>query len=841
MPVRLGLLWTVVLTSLLSRRSALAQPTVLDGFESPNGWKVITAEGVTLSVKAEQGTKGKCLRLDYDFVSGAGYCIVQKAVVLKLPANYEFAFQLRGEGPANNLEFKLLDASGESVWWHNRRALEWPRAWTRMIDKKRTLEFAWGPSGGAPLAETSKIEFAISSSSGGKGSVWLDELTFRGLPPESHEAIKPTATASASAAESGAEKALDGDPKTAWRSGPLTQQDHPTFTLDLGRVAEVGGLDIDWESAAASFYVESSDDAKAWARLTADHQPRADTTIVPTPDAEARYLRLVMTIPVARDAVAIREVRLRQASFSSSPNAMFAALAAEAPRGRYPRSFLNEQSYWTVIGVDGDDAEALMNEEGIVELCKRGPTLEPFLTVGGKTLTWADKPHKASLEKGYLPLPSVDVVPMEAKMPGLTVSAFADGPPGASLLWITYRLRNPFRYWDMPGPPTLRGRLHIALRPFQVNPPWQKLNNEGGFAPLTSIDPADVDEHSALTFNREYSLIAVNATGRAGAATFECGDVSEWLASGRRTVQMLFEDPDGRASGEIAFDVRMRWARIMCTLVFAMHASRLGQQLPLGADIRQTQGGVRQGLGREGLTATITVPQKDQWISDTFKSQIAYILINRDGPAIQPGSRSYERSWARDGSMTSAALLACGHPEEVKAWIDWFGAHQFESGKIPCVVDKRGADPVPEHDSSGEYIWAVANYYRFTHDKAFLDEHWKRVQCGCGVRYHAGWKQTPEFATPDSPEPRLLRAGARVHQPRGVLGQADALLLGRLFCAAGIEGGGMAGGGDGCGQRSPQVWRPGNGLSQVPVRLDAPGDGGEEDRLHPRVRRAWGL
>jgi len=127
---------------------------------------------------------------------------------------------------------------------------------------------------------------------------------------------------------------------------------------------------------------------------------------------------------------------------------------------------------------------------------------------------------------------------------------------------------------------------------------------------------------------------------------------------------------------------------------------------------------------------TLTVPKQDQWIADSFKSQLAYILINRDGPAIQPGSRSYERSWARDGSLTSAALLTCGHPEEVKAWIDWFGSHQFESGKVPCVVDKRGPDPVPEHDSSGEYIWAVANYYRFTHDQDFLKAHWPRVQKG---------------------------------------------------------------------------------------------------------------
>src|ERR1051325_3032562 len=156
---------------------AWAQPRTLDDFESGDGWRVITAEGVTLSIHPDPGLRGNSLRLDYEFITGSGYCIIQKPFNLKLPQNYEFNFHLKGEGPANNLELKLLDPSGDNVWWHNRRAMDWPRTWKKIVDKKRTIEFAWGPSN-APLAEAAKIEFAISSSSGGKGSVWLDDLTF---------------------------------------------------------------------------------------------------------------------------------------------------------------------------------------------------------------------------------------------------------------------------------------------------------------------------------------------------------------------------------------------------------------------------------------------------------------------------------------------------------------------------------------------------------------------------------------------------------------------------------------------------------------------------------------
>lgn len=105
---------------------------------------------------------------------------------------------------------------------------------------------------------------------------------------------------------------------------------------------------------------------------------------------------------------------------------------------------------------------------------------------------------------------------------------------------------------------------------------------------------------------------------------------------------------------------------------------------------------------------------------NTLRTTLAYILINRDGLAIQPGSRTYERAWIRDGSLTSNSLLKMGFTKEVKEYLDWYAKYQFESGKIPCVVDRRGADPVPEYDSQGEFIYAVYQYFLFMKDTSFL-------------------------------------------------------------------------------------------------------------------------
>jgi len=111
----------------------------------------------------------------------------------------------------------------------------------------------------------------------------------------------------------------------------------------------------------------------------------------------------------------------------------------------------------------------------------------------------------------------------------------------------------------------------------------------------------------------------------------------------------------------------------------------------------------------------------------TLKTTLAYILINRDGPRLHPGPRNYARSWIRDGALTSAALLQMGFTQEPREFIKWYAPYQLPDGKIPCCVDQNGADPVAENDSNGEFVFAVAEVYRYTRDIGFLTEMWPRI------------------------------------------------------------------------------------------------------------------
>lgn len=37
-----------------------------------------------------------------------------------------------------------------------------------------------------------------------------------------------------------------------------------------------------------------------------------------------------------------------------------------------------------------------------------------------------------------------------------------------------------------------------------------------------------------------------------------------------------------------------------------------------------------------------------------------------------------------------------GLKTEVKEFAEWYAKYLYKNGKVPCVVDKRGPDPVPK-------------------------------------------------------------------------------------------------------------------------------------------------
>ena len=689
---------------------------ILDDF-NPASWQCATSDDVRATLHRAAGPVGPALRLDFDLGGTAGYAAARHAVSLDLPANYELSFYLRADAPVNELQVKFVDASGDNVWWFRQPDFEFPRDWRLITIKKRDVKFAWGPGADHTLRHAAVIEFVVNAGrGGGSGSVFFSGLTLRELP---ESVVPPLPSAEASSFLPGAEpaRAVDGNPATAWSSDPATGKVQ-SLTIDLGQRREFGGLVLHWRQRAfASRYdVLFSDDGEHWKTVRSVTGGAGGLDALPLPNSEARFVRLAL-LDGPGDGYSLAEAEVKDLDFSATPNAFVAALAREAPRGTYPRGFSGEQSYWTLVGIDGGSETALLSEDGALEVGRGGFSIEPFVISSGRVVTWADTKTQAFLAGGYLPLPGVRWIDPQWE---LRVTAFATGVPTSSRLVARYELIN--RTSDR-----VTVTLALTVRPFQVNPPTQTLNTVGGVSPIDDL----AWDGAAVAVNGVQKVFPLQPPDRFGAFSSSAGPLPSILA-GHWPDTHAVRDESGLASAALAYrftlaphaHVGIGIAVPLSGPALAPAVGKMSATRWLEQEQRAVAATWRQKLNR----VRFRVPPGTQPLIDTLRTALAHVLITRDGPILRPGTRAYARSWIRDGAIISESLLRLGHATVAADFLRWYATHQFQNGKIPCCVDSRGADPTPENDSSGEFLFLANEVYRYRRDRALLDAMWPYVE-----------------------------------------------------------------------------------------------------------------
>ena len=402
---------------------------------------------------------------------------------------------------------------------------------------------------------------------------------------------------------------------------------------------------------------------------------------------------------------------LAAATAHADPNERISAAARKALPSAYAKSWRGEPLYWTVVGAPDAAHEGLLSEDGAFEPAKGGFSIEPYLWVDGARIAAADTVRRQSLEDGDLPIPSVFWEHPRAR---LRVRAFAEGD---AIAWLSYRVENPSDAEE-------HVELWLALRPLQVLPPWQFLNAPGGFAPIRSIG-ADARR---VHVNGAIALWPLARPDRFGVAA---GDGSRAIETGTLPAALEARNDDGFAAGVLAWRLALapRGSReLHVRVALAPGASAIAAPADGGAALvtaalARAAGAWRTLLGR----AEVHLPGAAGDAERTLRTALAHILVNRDGPRLQPGSRNYERSWIRDGALTSSALVQLGHADAARDFLAWYAGFQLRSGALPCCVDARGGDPTPEHDSNGAFLYGLGEYARHTRDAAFVRAQWPRV------------------------------------------------------------------------------------------------------------------
>ena len=672
---------TPILAVLLGSAPAAARERVLVDVRDASAWKALASEQVEAVLQRDADGS---LCLEYDFRSVSGYAVMRRSMPVQWPRAFAVRVRIKGRGGVNDFQLKLLDASGENVWWVNRPGYALPRELTFVTFKERQFSFAWGPGADKTLTRTETLELAVAAGRDrGKGALCIAEVGLK---------------------EREADPAVWPDPRVRTRGRSLE--------IDLLRPRELNGLLLQWPERVrqVDYDVLASPDARRWTVLRRVRHSSGGFDALYLPESEARHLKIR-----ALDAAAPLRVDLRDSKQWPDFNAVLSELARRAPRGHVPRAFLGEQNYWALVGVaGGGERSALLSEDGALELGRGGFSVEPAVLTEGQLVAWANVQVVHSLREGHLPMPEVH---WRHGLFALDIAAAAEGRPAAPRLLARYALTN-------TSGSARAFTLLLAVRPWQVNPPQQFLNTPGGASRIDRLRW----QAPRLTVNDGKELTFAEAPGRVTAMPLAGGIDLRPL----RDAQALHDltDEQGHASALLQWELTLQPGE---TRVLRWSA-------PLGAEPgpAAAQPGAEQEQELKDLVAAgwrarlgkmeLTLPASSRQVVDTLRTAHANILISQDGDALEPGTRSYARSWIRDGAMMVAGLVRLGELDAARDFVDWFKGFVFPSGKVPCCVDARGPDPVVENDSHGEYLYAVAEVWRHSRDSAFLARHWEVVQ-----------------------------------------------------------------------------------------------------------------
>ncbi len=765
---------------------------LLDAFTDLSDWMAVTSGQAKLAITPEPGPHGQAMRLDFDFGGGGGFVVARKPCAFTLPETFAIHFAVRGAAPPNKFEFKLVDPGGVNVWRYLDAAFDFAADWRDVHIPSSRIDFAWGPAGGGAPGDIGAIEFAVAAGPGGQGTLWIADLRL-----EDRTVYEPPRLRASSALPGHAPAcAMDGRPDTSWRGDPAAGR--AWLEIDFRQVREYGGLILQWTPAPRerSFALHGSDSGSEWRALYAAPRSAGAHSFIYLPQGSSRYLRLEVDGAGAAQSPGLIDVAVQPYEFSRSLNAFFHHVAGHGARGRYPRWLYREQTYWTPVDIPAGAVPALLNEEGLLEVDRGSFSLEPFLYLDGELLTWADAALTQTLEQGCLPLPSSLWQRGDLR---LTTTAFATGASGRAVLYVRYRVEN-------------RGArraltLFSAVRPLQVTPTWQGFEDLGGVSPVRELDYRE----GILWVNGAKAVIPLRPVSGCGAAAFDQGPITDYLAGGELPADTRVSDGFGYASAALRFDLDLASGaaeEIFLAIPFgAVTPGKVAELLPAGlSGPEQFEIAVRQWSDRLGAVR-FRVPEPARDYLNCCRSATAHILINRDGAALQPGPRRYTRSWIRDGAVMAAALLRMGCAAEAGEFIRWYARFQAEDGNVPCCVDRKGPDWLAEHDSHGEFIFAIADYYRYSGDRRLVEDLWPAVRKAVGyLEALRRQRLAPDYRAPD--RLALLRPVARVGQPRGLPRPAGARLLGRLLGAARLQGRRRAGAGHGRYCRSGPARRP---------------------------------
>ena len=633
-------------------------------------WQSVSAGLAELTLSIDKKAQDSSLRMAYDFKDGGGFVVARRVWQRRMPTDFSLRFRLSGTIAGNDIEIKWIDPSNQNVWRHQIKNVSLTNRWKTFTIASKDFVFAWGPAGGGEITEIGAIEFAVVAGNGGYGILLIKDLVIEDQSFPKQPFIKTSSR-----------KDLQSSMVRSWQAAENDEK--PWITLDAGSARVCGGIIIHWADQAPhrGFRVSTSLDGKRWKKRHTCKSAGGKHSYIALTNTLSRLIKIELSEPIG-----ISSIEIQPYEFSRSAESFWHHIAANEPRGRYPRWLYREQSLWTPVGGQDQIDRAIINEQGMCEVHEGSFSLEPFVLVDGKIHQWSDVHITQSLKDEWKPMP---IVTWHGENWKLTIDSYSS----KQSLCLRYQISG--KYFS--------AKIFLAVRPFQVTPPWQKFRNLGG---ISRINDLTWNGHSMIV-NQQTVITPLRAVA-VGACAFHEEHFLDLISQGNMPRHSTIHDASGYATGVFSFDED-------ATIIVG--------------DNKMDQLNDVAHYWLEKLPSCRIVGKG--WINDvvkTMKTCAAHVLCTRSRFALQPGPRRYTRSWIRDSTMMCSALLRMGCAAEVREFINWYASFLRDDGFVPCCVDRDGIDPLVEHDSHGQWIALIAEHEAFCHDSAFLQQHWPSIE-----------------------------------------------------------------------------------------------------------------
>jgi F5/8 type C domain len=519
---------------------------------------------------------------------------------------------------------------------------------------------------------------------------------------------------------------LDGDQGTVWHCGASEAE----LELDLRSVKPIGSIRVDWgtNGVASTVDVAVSTNREHWVKAGRIRASSGDFDVLMTEKVhEAQFVRLSFAEDGTSNGFSVAGITLRGAEGTSRPWAMYELAASHAPEGIYPDAFHRRQTYWAIAGGPlRSDPESLLDEAGTFSPRAQSPSLSPLVFSGGEVFS-ARQATEVEFRLGADGAPLPETVWRLPSGLSLTIRALAKSGSSPASSWVQYELKN-----DSIMSQT--GRLCWVVRPVRVPPPWAG----GGLAPIHRMRIRTLKDSWQEMLADGIPLFAVpNDSLQAGVTAFKDGDATEALLRGSVPDSHFARDPEGLVSGAWAmpFDLepgdRVRMV-IGANAEPPSHKPLTRFPWPEGmGDLEE----VANEFDREWVDASwLWRAETERYAPkiarpdaiDCLHAQVGWMmslhtLVGAEGDALQ------------SIQMRAAALLRAGQASVAKTWVDQVSMAVETNGWVPSrfLSDGSPASPLGQegrHASQGQFAFMVMDYYRFTHDLAFLQEHYPKLK-----------------------------------------------------------------------------------------------------------------